>query len=111
MLYLKSLGNAMVVNEDSSTKVVLTSFGNIAGGIGLLYPNPKCLTSQGVCYGTCTLGSSYVRCYTKGWKTRNISRVGYKYEMDDMAPMVKRMEPDDLVYFEVWEDDENWNQY
>jgi hypothetical protein len=31
--------------------------------------------------------------------------------MGAVAPMVKKMDPSDLVYFEVWEDDENWNQY
>lgn len=111
MFKLKSPENVTVVSEDSYTKVICTSFGNIALGSGLLFPTSLCLSSQAVYKGASVLGSNYVSCYTQGWKTRNICRAGRRYELNDMAPMQKRMDPEDIVYFEVWRDDADWNQY
>jgi hypothetical protein len=100
----------VAVSNKGYKKVVMTTFGNIAGGTGLLFPNVKCNTAETMFYGTCVLGSPYVMCRTAEWKNI-ICRVGHRYEWDPIAPMVKKIAPDDIVFFEVWKDDENWNQY
>jgi hypothetical protein len=110
MIKVVNSKKAVVAHEDSYKKVILTPFGNIAKGTGLLFPNIKCLISEAMFYGTCELGSSYVKCHTAEWKN-NICRLGCRYELDPIAPMTKKMASDDLVFFEVWKDDEEWNQY
>lgn len=111
MFKMKSFKKAEVVNAGSYRKVVRTTYGNIVSGMGLIYPTALCLSSQGVHRGTSLLGSDYVSCYTTGWKSRNICRKGCRYELDAMAPMNKRMNPEDIVYFEVWRDSEDWDLY
>ena len=107
MMYFKSFKNVMVVSKDDKTKVVGTPFGNIEYSDRPLYPTASCSWGmmnkawfpEDVAHVYCSI------------REKNINRVGYSSERMAVAPIVKKVEPSEIVFFHVWNDDENWDQY
>lgn len=105
-MLLKSFRNVVVVSKYYNIKVVCTPFGNIEHSDRLLYPTASCSWGE---MNKQLFSDDFVDVYT--FKERNINRVGYPFERTDVAPMVKRIDPSELVYFHIWDSDKDWDRY
>jgi hypothetical protein len=104
MLTLKNSKKAVVVRQDSYTKVVMTTLGNVEDADRVLYPTASC-TWGGFSYHR---GYQFLHVYCEKWEM-NINRISY---IDGgVAPIRRKIKPEEKVFFKVYNCEKKWDDF